>query len=50
MRRHRRPPRAPDDSVEYQSPTTLDDGTLVVLGVDTNNPGTNAGTLFRVTH
>ena len=37
-----------DDSIEYQSPTILDDGTLIVLGVNTNDPGTNAGTLYRV--
>ena len=37
-----------DDSVEYQSPVILDDGTLIVLGVDTNDPGTNAGTLYKV--
>ncbi len=37
-----------DDSVEYQSPAILDDGTLLVLGVDTTNPGPNAGTIYRV--
>jgi len=38
-----------DDSVEYQSPIILDDGTLYVLGVDVNNPGPNSGTIYRVT-
>jgi hypothetical protein len=38
-----------DDSVEYQSPSILDDGTLIVLGVDTTDPGPNSGTLYRVT-
>jgi hypothetical protein len=39
-----------DDSVEYQSPIILDDGTLVVLGIDTNNPGPGSATLYTVTH
>jgi hypothetical protein len=39
-----------DDSVEYQTPIILDDGTLVVVGIDTTDPGPTSGTIYRVAH